>query len=84
MNKYVDEDEPDVDLHEYDPETQVKQVQSLRRVKAERNDSEVSRRLTALERVARAKQKRHASPGRLLQGLLHGGRDGRRFQTGLW
>lgn len=56
VNKYVDEDEPDVELHEYDPETQVKQVQSLRRVKAERSDSEVSRKLNALESVARAKQ----------------------------
>src|SRR5271157_744750 len=56
VNKYVDEDEPDVELHEYDPETQVKQVQSLRHVKAERSDSEVSRKLNTLERVARAKQ----------------------------
>jgi methylmalonyl-CoA mutase, N-terminal domain len=56
VNKYVDEDDPDVDLHEYDPETQVKQIQSLQRVKAERSDSEVSRKLNALERVARAKQ----------------------------
>ena len=56
MNKYVDEDEPDVELHEYDPETQVKQVKSLQRVKAERSGSEVSRTLNALERVARAKQ----------------------------
>ena len=56
VNKYVDEDEPDVELHEYDPETQIKQIQSLRRVKAERSDSEVSRKLNELERVARAKQ----------------------------
>jgi methylmalonyl-CoA mutase N-terminal domain/subunit len=56
VNKYVDEDEPDVDLHEYDPETQVKQVESLRRVKAERSGSEVSRTLKALERVTREKR----------------------------
>ena len=84
VNKYVDEDEPDVELHEYDPETQVKQVESLRRVKAERSDSEVSRTLNALERVARAKQNVMPRSGGLLQGLLHGGRNGRRFQTSLW
>jgi len=56
VNKYVDEDEPDVELHEYDPETQVRQIKSLKDVKAERSGPEVSRTLNALERVARAKQ----------------------------
>jgi methylmalonyl-CoA mutase, N-terminal domain len=56
VNKYVDEDEPDVELHEYDQETQLKQVESLRRVKAERSDSEVSRTLNALERAAQEKR----------------------------
>jgi methylmalonyl-CoA mutase, N-terminal domain len=56
VNKYVDEEEPDVELHEYDPGTQVKQIESLRRVKAERSGSEVARTLNALETVTRAKQ----------------------------
>ncbi len=56
VNKYVDEDEPDVELHEYDPETQVKQIDSLKRVKSERSGSEVLRTLKALESVARGKK----------------------------
>ncbi|MGC8908575.1 MAG: acyl-CoA mutase large subunit family protein [Desulfomonilaceae bacterium] len=56
VNKYVDEDEPEVELHEYDPQTQERQIQSLRRVKAERSASEVARTLHELEKTARAKQ----------------------------
>ncbi len=56
VNKYVDEDEPEVELHEYDPQTQERQIQSLRRVKAERSSSEVARTLQTLEKTARAKQ----------------------------
>jgi|UniRef100_A0A7C4AQY7 methylmalonyl-CoA mutase N-terminal domain/subunit len=56
VNKYVDEDEPEVELHEYDPQTQERQIQSLRRVKAERSSSEAARTLQELEKAARAKQ----------------------------
>jgi len=56
VNKYVDEDEPEVELHEYDPQTQQRQIQSLKRVKAERSSSEVSKTLHELEKVAQAKQ----------------------------
>ncbi len=55
VNKYVDEDEPDVDLHEYDPQTQLRQIEGLRRVKAERSRREVSACLKELEATAKAK-----------------------------
>lgn len=57
VNKYVDDgDNPDVDLHEYDPKTQERQIESLRQVKSERNSADVLRTLKELERVTRAKQ----------------------------
>jgi methylmalonyl-CoA mutase, N-terminal domain len=56
VNKYVDEAEPEVELHEYDSTTQEKQIESLKRVKAERNDAEVSQSLAELEQTARAKK----------------------------
>jgi methylmalonyl-CoA mutase N-terminal domain/subunit len=57
VNKYVDDqDEPEVDLHEYDASTQEKQIQNLKQVKAERNESDVSLTLAELERVTRAKE----------------------------
>lgn len=56
VNKYVDEDEPEVELHEYDPQTQERQIESLKCVKAERSASEVSNALRTLEKSARAKQ----------------------------
>ena len=34
VNKYVDEEEHDVELHEYDPTTQEKQIENLKQVKA--------------------------------------------------
>lgn len=56
VNKYVDEEgEPDVELHEYDPATQERQIESLKRVKAERSDADVKRTLNELEQTARAK-----------------------------
>ncbi|HTY21929.1 MAG TPA: methylmalonyl-CoA mutase family protein [Desulfomonilaceae bacterium] len=56
VNKYVDEKEHDVELHEYDPATQERQISSLKQVKAERSDSEVRRSLSELEKAARAKK----------------------------
>lgn len=56
VNKYVDEEgEPDVELHEYDPATQERQIQSLKQVKAERSQADVKRTLNELEQSARAK-----------------------------
>ncbi len=56
VNKYVDEGEQDVELHEYDPTTQEKQLENLKQVKAERSDSEVSRTLKELDSATRAKR----------------------------
>jgi len=57
VNKYVDEtDNPEVDLHEYDPATQERQIQGLREVKAERSDAQVKRTLNELTRTTRAKE----------------------------
>jgi methylmalonyl-CoA mutase N-terminal domain/subunit len=55
-NKYVDDqDEPEVELHEYDPITQERQIEALKQVKRERSEAEVARSLKELEQVARAK-----------------------------
>ncbi len=57
VNKYeTPEDEPDVDLHEYDPQTRERQIEALHRVKRERSASEVARSLKELEQTARAKK----------------------------
>ncbi len=56
VNKYADGEEPEVELHEYDPQTQERQIESLKQVKAERSAVEVSRTLKELERVTRAKK----------------------------
>jgi methylmalonyl-CoA mutase N-terminal domain/subunit len=57
VNKYVNEgDDPDVELHAYDPQTQERQIAALKQVKAERNSSDVAHTLNELERVTRAKQ----------------------------
>jgi methylmalonyl-CoA mutase N-terminal domain/subunit len=56
VNKYVDNsDNPDVELHEYDPQTQERQIAALRQVKAERSSADVFQTLKELERVTRAK-----------------------------
>lgn len=57
VNKYVDEsDNPEVELHEYDPETQERQLRSLKAVKAERSTADVAATLKELERAVRAKE----------------------------
>jgi len=56
VNKYVDADEPEVELHEYDPRTQERQIEALRQVKAERSSSDVTGALKELERVTREKK----------------------------
>jgi len=57
VNKYVDEaGEPDVELHEYDPRTQERQIEALKALKRERSAAEVSQTLTELEQVTRAKK----------------------------
>lgn len=57
VNKYVDEsDNPEVQLHEYDPMTQERQIQSLKQVKAARSQADVTATLRELERTTRAKE----------------------------
>ncbi len=56
VNKYIDEGEQEVELHEYDPATQERQIQNLKQVKAERSEAEVRRALNQLESVTRAKK----------------------------
>jgi len=57
VNKYVDEsDNPEVELHEYDPQTQERQISALKQLKAERSSADVTRTLKGLERVTRSKQ----------------------------
>jgi methylmalonyl-CoA mutase N-terminal domain/subunit len=57
VNKYVDDQqEPEVELHDYDPSAQDRQIENLKQVKSQRDSAQVSRTLKALEDVARAKQ----------------------------
>jgi methylmalonyl-CoA mutase, N-terminal domain len=56
VNKYVDEAEPEVELHEYDPQTQLKQIENLKRVKSERSESDVIENLKKLKKTAQSKQ----------------------------
>ncbi len=56
VNKYVDEDEPEVELHEYDPQTQERQIEALKALKADRSDADVARTLKDLEAKTKAKE----------------------------
>lgn len=57
VNKYLDqEDNPDVELHEYDPTTQERQIENLQVVKSERSPAEVARTLKELHSTAVAKK----------------------------
>jgi methylmalonyl-CoA mutase cobalamin-binding domain/chain len=56
VNKYVDEDEGDagpVPVHRVDPDTERRQVERLRRIRAERDGAAVERALEALRTTAR-------------------------------
>ena len=55
VNKYTDgdEDQTDVELHEYTEEWADKQIDSLRELRRTRDNKEVSRTLKALEKAAR-------------------------------
>jgi len=54
VNKYVEGETPEVELHEYDEHWAEKQIASLREVKRQRNNREVLRLLKELESTARA------------------------------
>ena len=54
VNRYVEEEETaGIETHPYDPETEHRQLENLRRVRRERDNEEVGRLLAELERVAR-------------------------------
>jgi methylmalonyl-CoA mutase N-terminal domain/subunit len=54
VNKYVEGETPEVELHEYDEQWAEKQIASLREVRRQRNNREVLRLLKELESTARA------------------------------
>lgn len=54
VNKYVEGETPEVELHEYDEQWAEKQIASLREVRRQRNTREVLRLLKELESTARA------------------------------
>jgi len=57
VNIYTEEEEEhEVELHEYDPEIAVSQITSLNEVKRQRDSKEVVRTLKALEQAAREKK----------------------------
>ncbi len=54
VNKYVEpEDKPDIETHPYDPATELRQVENLKRIKRERDNRRVSTLLEKLKEVAR-------------------------------
>ncbi|HEX9647623.1 MAG TPA: methylmalonyl-CoA mutase family protein [Alphaproteobacteria bacterium] len=54
VNKFVDADEtPDIDTHAYDADTERRQIASLTRARAERDNAEVARLMDELRAVAR-------------------------------
>lgn len=57
VNKYVvEEDEPDVELHEYKPEAALEQIERLKEVKRNRDSRAVRQALKDLEAAARSKK----------------------------
>ncbi|HNT68977.1 MAG TPA: methylmalonyl-CoA mutase family protein [Syntrophorhabdaceae bacterium] len=54
VNIYAEEEEMEVELHEYNAESAEKQIENLRALKRERNNREVTKTLTALEEAARS------------------------------
>ncbi len=54
VNKYVEpEEKPDIETHPYDAETERRQVENLKRVKRERDNTQVNKLLGELKLVAR-------------------------------
>ena len=53
VNKYIDEDDQKVDTHQLDPESERRQIENLKRIKAERDNAEVERLLKKLQDTAR-------------------------------
>lgn len=56
VNKYTEEESPEVELHDYDEQWAEKQIASLREVRRQRHNREVGRLLRELESTARAGQ----------------------------
>lgn len=57
VNKYVvEESEPNVELHRYDPAVAARQIARLKEVKAQRENSRVARALRELETAARTQK----------------------------
>jgi methylmalonyl-CoA mutase cobalamin-binding domain/chain len=53
VNKYVDEgEEPDIEIHKIDPETEQNKIADLRRIKSERDQARVDELLRRLREVA--------------------------------
>ena len=81
VNKYVEpEDKPDIETHPYDAETERRQVENLKRVKRERDNTQVNKLLGELKVVARNESanlmpitielvKAHASMGDIIETL---------------
>jgi methylmalonyl-CoA mutase N-terminal domain/subunit len=53
VNKYAEEESPEVELHDYDERWAYKQIESLNALRRERNNREVSRMLKQLEQDTR-------------------------------
>ncbi len=81
VNKYIDEEQDQkVETHKLDPESERRQIESLKRVKAERDNAEVERLLKRLQDTARDHDanlmpvtieavKAHASMGEIIGAL---------------
>ena len=53
VNIYTDEEPKEVELHEYDAESAQRQIETLRAIKRERNNGEVTRTLNELEKATK-------------------------------
>ena len=53
VNKYVEADDQQVETHKLDPQSELRQIESLQRIKAERDQQRMARALKELEEVAR-------------------------------
>ncbi len=56
VNKYTEGEHPEVELHGYNEVWAEKQIENLKRLKTERDNQEVSRRLKDLENAARSEK----------------------------
>ena len=79
VNIHTGAEEHEVELHEYTFESADKQIESLKALRRERSDADVKKNPHRPGKDGPGQKEHHAGPGGLLQGILHGGGNGRGF-----